>query len=348
MDYQDIAEQVRAAYAAKSPLVITAGNSKSFYGHPCTGTPLDVTPCSGIHAHEPSELVITAAAGTPYERIEQVLAEHNQYLPFDAPVFTGQTTLGGVVASGLAGPRRPWSGAVRDFVLGVRCVNGRGEVLKFGGQVIKNVAGYDLSRLLTGSLGTLAVILEVSLKLVPKPPCEVSLVETMPLSRAMEFINAWSVQPAPLSGACYLEGVLHVRLSGFDAAVMKTAKDMGLQQEGHTDFWERLRHQQLPFFDSTENLWRVSIPAACHYPDLPGERLVDWGGALHWLRTSASAQEVRQTARALGGHATLYRTAEKNVPRFQPLPEAMTGLHQRIRSAFDPAGILNVGRMYPE
>jgi len=261
---------------------------------------LDVTPCRGILDYDPSELVITAAAGTPLPELEKILAGHNQFLPFEPPCINENSTLGGVIASGLSGPRRPWTGPVRDYVLGVTCINGRGEILRFGGQVIKNVAGYDLSRLLTGSMGTLAVILDVSLKLLPKPACEVSLVEEMPMDKAFEFIQSWSLKPVPLSGACYFQGKLRIRLSGFEAAVLKTLRDMGLQQEENTDYWTQLRHQRLDFFQSQKSMWRISIPPLTRGVEDTGECLIDWGGALYWVKTNTAADELRQAVESVG------------------------------------------------
>lgn len=269
-------------------------------------------------------------------------------MPFEPPCINENSTLGGAIASGLSGPRRPWTGPVRDYVLGVTCINGRGEILKFGGQVLKNVAGYDLSRLLTGSMGTLAVILDVSLKLLPKPACEVGLIEKMSMDKAFELIQSWSLKPVPLSGACYFQGILRIRLSGFEAAVLKTARDMGLQQEGNTDFWTQLRHQKLDFFQSQNSLWRISVPPLARGLDVTGECLIDWGGALYWLKTNTAADELRQAAQSVGGHATLYHAGNLDAPRFHPLSNGVLRLHQRIKSAFDPAGILNPGKMYSE
>jgi glycolate oxidase FAD binding subunit len=337
---------VRAACAARTPLVIRGGGSKDFYGNPCKGEPLDVTSCRGVVSYDPSELVITVAAGTPLMEVEQTLAAAHQYLAFEPPVHNEHATIGGAIATGLSGPRRPWTGPARDFVLGVDCINGRGERLKFGGQVIKNVAGYDVSRLLTGSLGTLGVILDVSLKVLPQAETEISLIADMPLDRARKFIQDWSGRPVPISGACYYQGNLRIRLSGYESAVMHTATVMGLTPEENTSFWQQLRHQSLDLFTTGGPLWRISLPVTATAPE--DFQLMDWGGALYWSKTDMPAERLRDRVKSLGGHATLYRDNGLNVPRFQPLDNGLLALHQRLKAALDPSGILNRGRMYSE
>ncbi len=344
---QQLADQVRSACSAATPLVIRAGDSKAFYGQPVTGEALHIDAYRGVLDHDPSELVLSAAAGTPLKEIEDTLAAQGQFLPFDPPAHDDRTTLGGIIATGLSGPRRPWTGPVRDYVLGIRCINGRGQILKFGGQVIKNVAGYDVSRLLTGSMGTLAVILEVSLKVLPRPAFELGLIAEMPLAKARDYIQHWSLRPMPVSGACYYAGRLRLRLSGYEQAVRKVAAESGLQQDDNLDFWNNLRHQRLAFFRSEGPLWRVSLPARHMTFDWPGERLIDWGGSLHWINTDTNAEELRNAVAAAGGHATLYHAGGIEAPRFHPLPAALMQLQRRLKAAFDPSGILNPGRMYP-
>lgn len=345
---QNIVEQVRDACARRLPLKIQGGDSKSFYGNPCEGDVLDTTVFRGITSYEPTELVITAAAGTPLREVEKVLAEQGQYLPFEPPAHSAKATIGGAIASGLSGPRRPWTGSVRDFVLGVKCINGRGELLKFGGQVIKNVAGYDVSRLLTGSLGTLAVITEVSLKVLPKPETELALLGEMSLQEAREFMQNWSRRPVPLSGASYYQGRLRIRLSGYDTAVRHTASDMGLGIEPNLAFWEALRHQAIDCLQAEGPVWRISVPSTTDGLQADEFEVMDWGGALYWSLTATPAETLRERIRAMGGHATLYRDKTNNAPRFQPLSPGLLALHKRIKAAFDPVGILNRGRMYPE
>ena len=346
---QDIQEQVQAAAAGHTPLAIQGGNSKAFYGRAIAGKTLSVSDHRGIIDYTPSELVISARAGTPLAELESVLAQEDQMLPFEPPHFGESATLGGSIACGLSGPRRPYTGAVRDFVLGVNCINGKGEYLRLGGQVMKNVAGYDLSRTLTGSLGTLALLLDVHVRVLPRPDLETTLVQNCSATTAVEYFNRWAGQPLPLSGACYLDGRLYVRLSGMAEGVQAAAASIGgesLDNAGH--FWEQLREQQLPFFAGDTPLWRLSVPAATQPLALDGATLLDWGGAQRWLRSDQPAETIRSTAAAAGGHATLFRGGDRHSAVFQPLQPALLALHQRLKSTLDPAGIFNPGRMYAE
>jgi glycolate oxidase FAD binding subunit len=346
---QDIQEQVQAAVAGQTPLAIQGGNSKAFYGRSTAGTILSLSGHRGIIDYTPSELVVSVRAGTLLTELESALADEDQMLPFEPPHFADTATAGGCIACGLSGPRRPYTGAVRDFVLGVNCVNGKGEYLRLGGQVMKNVAGYDLSRTLTGSLGTLAVLLDVHLKVLPRPSQETTLVQSCSAATAVEKFNRWAGQPLPLSGACYLDDSLYIRLSGMAEGVHAAAASIGgqpLDNAGH--FWEQLREQQLPFFSGDAPLWRLSVPAATKPLTLDGATLLDWGGAQHWLRSDLPADTIRGTAAAVGGHATLFRGGDRSGAVFQPLQPALLALHQRLKSTLDPAGIFNPGRMYPE
>lgn len=346
---QDIQEQVQAAAAGHTPLAIQGGNSKAFYGRATEGKALPVSDYRGIIDYTPSELVISARAGTPLAELGSVLAQEDQMLPFEPPHFGESATLGGSIACGLSGPRRPYTGAVRDFVLGVNCINGKGETLRLGGQVMKNVAGYDLSRTLTGSLGTLALLLDVHVRVLPRPALEITLVQSCPATTAVEYFNRWAGQPLPLSAACYLDDRLYVRLSGMPEGVQAAATAIGgesLDNAGH--FWEQLREQQLPFFSGDTPLWRLSVPAATPPLALDGATLLDWGGAQRWLRSNLPADTIRSTAAAAGGHATLFRGGDRRSAVFQPLQPALLALHQRLKSTLDPAGIFNPGRMYAE
>jgi len=346
---QDIQERVQAAAAGHTPLAIQGGNSKAFFGRETTGSMLSLSGHRGIVEYTPSELVISAHAGTPLTDLEAVLAQAGQMLPFEPPHFGDTATLGGSIACGLSGPRRPYAGAVRDFVLGVNCINGKGEYLRLGGQVMKNVAGYDLSRTLTGSLGTLAILLDVHLKVLPRPEQETTLVQHCSAATAVEYFNRWAGQPLPLTGACYNDDHLYARLSGMDEGVQAAAASIGgepLDNAGH--FWEQLREQQLPFFSGATPLWRLSVPAATQPLALDGETLIDWGGAQRWLKSDLPAATIRSTVAASGGHATLFRGGDRSGALFQPLPPALMALHQRLKNALDPAGIFNPGRMYPE
>ena len=346
---QDIQEQVQTAAAEQTPIAIQGGNSKAFYGRTIAGKTLSLSDHHGIIDYTPSELVISARAGTPLAELESVLAQEDQILPFEPPHFGESATLGGSVACGLSGPRRPYTGAVRDFVLGVNCINGKGETLRLCGQVMKNVAGYDLSRTLTGSLGTLALLLDVHVRVLPRPALETTLVQSCPATTAVEYFNRWAGQPLPLSGACYLDDRLYVRLSGMPEGVQAAVATIGgesLDNAGH--FWEQLREQQLPFFAGDTPLWRLSVPAATPPLALDGATLLDWGGAQRWLRSELPADTIRSAVTAAGGHAALFRGGDRSGAVFQPLQPALLALHQRLKNTMDPAGIFNPGRMYPE
>jgi glycolate oxidase FAD binding subunit len=342
-------EHIRAAAAAGRPLLIRAGGTKDFFGGVSQGELLDVSPLAGITHCEPTELVISARAGTLLTDIERVLARHGQMLAFEPPQFAGRATLGGAVASGLSGPRRPWCGALRDFVLGIEMIDGRGELLRFGGKVIKNVAGFDVSRLIAGSLGTLGLITEVTLKTVPRARAQCTLRFEMDQPQALESMVSWATRPLPLSGTAWHDGLLHVRLSGAEAAVQATRERLGGELvNGADEYWEAVREQRLAFFTATQELWRVSLPA--HSPPLPidGPMLIEWGGSLRWLTGPQDKNALRGIAIRFGGHAGQYRAPLKAVAGpFQPLSAAMQALHRRLKAVFDPHAILNRGRLYP-
>lgn len=340
-------EQIQSALSEQCPLRIHGGDSKSFYGRGVTGTALDISQHTGITSYTPAELVITARAGTTLVELEAALAENRQMLAFEPPHFGESATIGGTIACGLSGPRRPFAGAARDFVLGVNCINGKGEYLRFGGQVMKNVAGYDLSRMLTGSLGTLAVLLEIHLKVLPGPQRETTLYLEYSADDAIQHCSEWTGQALPISAACHHDGQLMLRLSGTEQGVAAAARRIGGEiLDDSNSFWQQLREHRLPFFSTTEPLWRISVPPAASPLHLEGNWLHDWGGAQRWLSGTVAAAEVRQAAQLAGGHATLFRNGDRSGDIFQPLPSALWSLHQRIKQSFDPAGILNPGRMY--
>ncbi|MCU0937315.1 MAG: glycolate oxidase subunit GlcE [Gammaproteobacteria bacterium] len=340
-------EAVARACAEQTPLRVRGGDSKAFYGRRTAGQTLDLADHRGIVAYEPSELVLTARAGTPLSEVEAALAAERQALPFEPPHFGPGATLGGTVACGLSGPRRPYAGATRDFVLGVQIVNGRGEVLRFGGQVMKNVAGYDVSRLMVGALGTLGVLLEVSVKVLPAPAREVTVALEANATAAIETMNRLAGRPLPLSAASHAAGRLYLRLSGSERGVEAARASLGGET---TDggFWEALREHRLPFFAGEGPLWRLSVPPTAPPLDLPGPTLLDWGGAQRWLRTEATAARVCAVAGSAGGHATLFRGGDRDGEVFHPLAPSIATLHRRLKAAFDPAGVLNPGRFYAE
>ncbi len=349
---QQFKDRIASATASKTALCIRGNGTKDWYGQELRGEILDTRGYSGIVSYDPTELVITARAGTTLREIGRALAEKQQMLAFEPPRFDGLATAGGIVASGLSGPRRQAVGSVRDFVLGASLMDGKGEVLNFGGQVMKNVAGYDVSRLLAGSLGTLGLILEVSLKVLPRPFAQHSLQFSVGEEEALRMLNTWGGQPLPLSASCWHDGKLAVRLSGAQAAVDAAIAKMGGSELPDADaFWDSLREQSHAFFaDAAEagGLWRVSVPTFAPALNLPGAQLIEWGGAQRWLKTTADAATIRAAAAAAGGHATLHRGGDKSVGVFHPLAPAVARIHRNLKNAFDPAGIFNPGRMYPE
>lgn len=336
---------VLATREQRRSLTITGHGSKAFYGRSVVGDQLSLAGHRGVVNYEPTELVISARAGTPLEEIEGLLTRHGQMLAFEPPRFNGAGTLGGAIASGLSGPRRPYTGSARDFVLGTRLINGRGEILRFGGEVMKNVAGFDVSRLMAGSLGTLGVLLEISLKVLPLPETERTLVFDCNRTTAIEWMNTWAGQALPLSAAAHFDGQLWVRLSGNAAGVSAGCKRLG-GSTGEDGFWQALRNQTLNFFTGDIALWRLSLPPATPPHELPGDCLIDWGGAQRWLRSAADADQIRAVAAAVGGHATLFRGATNDTEVFHPLQPALMAMQQRLKQSFDPDGLFNPGRLY--
>ena len=392
---ESLCARVRAAAGDGTPLAIAGGGTKDFLGRLAQAERFDVSGHRGIVTCEPTELVLSARGGTPLAEVRATLAEKGQELAFEPPAFGEAATIGGAIAAGLSGPARPYAGAARDFVLGTRVLNGRGEALRFGGEVMKNVAGYDVSRLMTGAFGTLGVLLEVSLKVLPRPARVCTVVLEASAGEAIARCNAWAAKPLPITGACHDGEHLRVRLAGTAGGVAAAIGAIGGERiDGETigdgeavggetigdgeavgggttsdgeavggeaadsgtvggeaadgeAFWTALREQTLPFFTRDgPPLWRVSAPPGAAALDAAGDCLIDWGGALRWLRTDAPAAEVRAAAERAGGHATLFRGGDRTGAVFHPPAPAVLKLHQRIKAAFDPAGILNPGRMY--
>jgi len=350
-------ERIRAAAAAGTPLRIRGGGSKDFYGQRLEGELLATAALAGIRSYEPSELVVTVGAGTPLAELEQALAAQGQCLPFEPPRFGGAPTVGGMVAAGLSGPARASAGAVRDYVLGLALVNGRGELLTFGGQVMKNVAGYDVSRLMAGALGTLGLIAEVSLKVLPRAPAEATLRFELSQAQALQQLNAWGGQPLPLNASCWVQdagaGTLSLRLRGAQAAVEAACRALGGERQESADaFWTQCRDLQLPWFADRgrRDLWRLSVPQTAPVLDLPEPPLVEWHGAQRWVAADrGDADALRRAATAAGGHATLFRSAAPtDLPRFAPLQPPLDRIQRELKRQFDPAGIFNRGRLFPD
>ncbi|MDO8959431.1 MAG: glycolate oxidase subunit GlcE [Rhodocyclaceae bacterium] len=352
----DLTEEFRArilAAGSAAPLCIRGGGSKDFYGQAPRGALLETRAHAGVLAYEPTELVITARSGTPLAAIEAVLAEQGQCLAFEPPRFGADSTIGGVVAAGLSGPRRVSAGAVRDFVLGVKMLDGAARELSFGGQVMKNVAGYDVSRVMAGSLGTLGLLLEISLKVLPRPVAEATLRFELPQAAALDKLNRWAGQPLPIVASAWADGELTLRLAGARAAIAAAEQELGGAKvgAGETAFWTELRDQRAPFFADERPLWRLSVPSIAPVIDLPGATLIEWGGAQRWLRSSAPAEDIRAAAAKVGGSATLFRAdpaLKAAVGAFTALPLPVLNLQRRLKQTFDPHGIFNPGRMYAE
>lgn len=348
--------QVRAAFESKEPLDICGGNSKAFYGHKRSGESLDVTAHRGIIHYAPEELVITARAGTPLSEIEATLAKQHQMLAFEPSHFGGNATLGGTIAAGLSGPRRPWSGSARDFALGMTLLNGRGERMSFGGEVMKNVAGYDVTRLQCGAMGTLGVILDVSLKVLPSPEAELTLSYERTLEESLNVMTQWRRLPLPISASSWYRGRHCVRFSGAASAVSMMQKRLGGEQlDSGSQLWSGLREQSLPFFHADGPLWRISLPHNSPHLVLSGVTedhwLIEWGGAQRWLSADVDGMRLRREVEKLGGHATLFRCDDRATlagQRFHPLAAGGDVLHRNLKKAFDPQAILNPGRLYSE
>ena len=339
-----LAEKVSKAYSDKTPLKICAGNSKKFYGNAVSGNELDVTQHSGIIEYYPSELVITARCGTKLKEIEAALKENKQMLAFEPPMHSENTTFGGCIATGLSGPRRAFSGSARDFVLGTEIINGKGEVLKFGGQVMKNVAGYDASRLMVGAQGTLGVLLNISVKVLPIPESELTLALEMDEIKAQKTLHEWIKQGHPITASCFHKKTLHIRLTSTENSVQQAAQNIG-GETGDPSLWTSLRNQTHELFKQ-DSLWRLSLPTASNAITTDENQLIEWFGAQRWITSDENLYDI---ASANKGHATRYTLNENPIEDcFQPLDNPILALHKRLKNSFDPAGILNPGRTYTE
>lgn len=362
---KDLQQQVREAYRHAQPLNIIGGASKAFYGRACCGracdggetdttdTPINLAAHQGVIHYDPAELVLTARAGTRVTDLEEMLALKNQMLGFEPPRFTCATTIGGAVAAGLAGPRRPFAGALRDFMLGVKILSGAGDIMRFGGEVMKNVAGFDIARLMAGAMGTLGILLEISLRIVPQPSAEKTMVlrQANPTT-AIALFNRLAGRPLPLSAAAWCDGAMRIRLSSSAAGVKRAAAIIGGEVDANgRKFWQQLRDHQLPFFQPDRALLRVSVPPATAL-NLPANavQLIDWGGAQRWISGAVEVDSLRTMVARHGGHVTCFRDTNRQDDRdrdvFHPLAPAIHTLHLRLKRAFDPAGILNPGRLY--
>jgi len=347
---QELRERIVAAQHARTPLRLRGAGTKDFYGETLDGDIVDTRAFCGIVDYEPSELVITARCGTPLSQIEILLEQHGQFLAFEPPGFGGDPTIGGVVASGLSGPRRPNAGAARDFVLGASLLTASGELLHFGGQVMKNVAGFDVSRLLCGSLGILGLITQVSLKVLPRPRTETTLRFDCDARQALDRFNGWRAQPLPITATSWHAGNACVRLSGSPSAVRAAHETLGgtaLDEAAAARWWQELRDQRQTFFHSAERrLWRLSVPATTKLEQASAD-LIEWSGGLRWLRSDEPGDALRARVANAGGTASLWNGA-RSAPMFHPLAAANLELQRRLKDQFDPNRIFNRGRLIPD
>ena len=363
---ESLVDTVRTAAGRATPLRIRGGGTKAVLARRLEGEMLETSALTGIVAYEPSELVVTVRAGTPLAELEAALAAQGQNLPFEPPRFAPGGTVGGMVAAGLSGPARASVGAVRDYVLGLELVNGRGEALTFGGQVMKNVAGYDVSRLMAGAWGTLGVITAVSLKVLSVAPAEATLTFECDQAEALRRLNGWGGQPLPLNASCWVEdagvGTLFLRLRGAAAAVEAACRTLGGERLDNAKVapdWVACRDQRLPWFadrPAAHGLWRLSVPQTAPVLALPpgvGAPLVEWHGGQRWVQAGVEhASALREAASEVGGHATLFiagdgQSALEN-DRFESLKAPLDRIHRRLKAEFDPAGVFNRGRLFAD
>lgn len=354
MKFDDLQGRLREA---RTPLRFSGHGSKDFYGEPLAGETVSTLALRGITAYEPSELYVSALAGTPLLELEAALAANRQRLAFEPPRFNGRGTVGGMVAAGLSGPSRAALGSVRDHLLGAVLINGRGELLSFGGTVMKNVAGFDVSRVLAGSMGQLGLIAEVTLKVLPLPAATATLRFDLDQAAALKALNSWGGQPLPIEASAWWDGALLLRLAGAQAAVEAASRSLGgetIPADLAAPFWEGVRDQSDEFFVGAERavtggarLWRLSLPSTANELKLHGEQLIEWGGAQRWVVTPLEPSAVCEAAAAAGGHAVLFRALDKSPGVFAPLSAPLAAIHQRLKTAFDPNGVFNPGRLYP-
>jgi len=353
LKFDDLQARIRNA---RAPLRFTGHGSKDFYGEPPQGEPLSTLGLSGITAYEPSELYVSALAGTPLAELEAALLENRQRLAFEPPRFDGRGTVGGMVAAGLSGPSRAALGSVRDHLLGAALINGRGELLNFGGTVMKNVAGFDVSRALAGSLGQLGLIVEATLKVLPLPAATATLRFDLDQPAALKALNTWGGQPLPIEASAWWDGALLLRLAGAQAAVAAACIKLGgdpIPADLAAPFWAGLRDHADEFFVGAARavaggarLWRLSLPGTAPALNLHGEQLIEWGGAQRWVVTPLEPAAVREAAAGAGGHAVLFRALDKSPGAFAPLSAPLAAIHRRLKASFDPHGVFNPGRLY--
>mgnify|MGYP006185477347 FL=1 len=350
----DLCKRVELAARNNTQLRPVGGGTKNFYGGPLQGEEVDMRQWAGIVEYEPTELVITVKPGTLLAEVEAALAAQKQELAFEPPRLSAGGTIGGAIASGLAGPARLSKGGVKDYVLGCTLLDGKGQLLHFGGVVMKNVAGYDVARVIPGSMGTLGIATELSIKVMPVAPAEATLQFEMDVNKAISQSNEWLSKPLPISATFFENGKLTVRLRGASAAVQAALKNMGGQEmetQQATTFWISVRDQQHEFFTREGDLWRLAVPPTTVDLAMHGESVHEWGSGLRWFRadSSTTAEQIRAVAKRVGGHATLYRTSDESarVQAFQQPDAVMLKLQRRLKEQFDPAGVFSINRLSP-
>lgn len=350
-DSANLQQCVEQAAAANANLNIIGSGSKSFLGVVNEVPELDVSLHIGVISYEPTELVITARAGTTIGEINSRLAEFNQTLPFEPPLFGTDATLGGTIACALSGPAKPYLGGTRDYILGCKVLNGQGQIMQFGGEVMKNVAGYDVSRLMTGAMGTLGVLLDISVKVLPKAEQELTLAADVDLNQAIEDMQALAGLGLPVTASAYIDGTMYTRLSGTDAAITAAASKLNGDKSDDTELWSQLREHTHPFFNNQNPLWRISTPALAKPLNLDGIWLYDWAGMQRWFYSLEAANTIRDQCNAIGAHATLYKASDQTKREagvFHPLVPPLLNLQKRLKQEFDPHGIFNHQRLFPE
>ncbi|MCL4111506.1 UNVERIFIED_CONTAM: hypothetical protein GTU68_002290 [Idotea baltica] len=344
---------VKEAIKTKSPLYIHGGNSKLFYGNSVSASPLDVSPHTGIIAYDPTELCITVRAGTLLSDLEKIVESKNQILPFDPPQYTPNATIGGALAAGISGPRRAYTGSARDAILGVKIINGEGEIVTFGGQVMKNVAGYDLSRMMVRSQGTLGVILEVSIRLLPKSKSEITISLEGSQSFALSYFQSIKMQQLPISATAWFNDQTYLRLSGSEQVLTHHLNKISDEMQVRTiddglNFWTEIRDHKHHFFGRMDKpLWRLSLPPASEeITQMNDNQLIEWGGAQRWVNTNTPANIIQSSANSRKGYATLFNGDIPEVACFPRLDVNLMKLHKQLKRNMDPHGIFNIGRMY--
>ena len=344
---QAISAVIKEANASKQALQILGGNSKSFYGNKISAHALDVSKHIGIVEYEPSELFITARNGTLLSDIEATLEANNQMLPFEPPHFSSNATLGGTVACALSGPRRPYASSLRDCILGAHIINGTGEHLEFGGKVMKNVAGYDASRLMCGAFGTLGVLTQISIKVSPTPQAEITLALDINQNEALDKMSAWTQTQTPISATFFYNNTLYVRIAGLEKSIEKIHKEIGGEKISSSDkFWKSVKNHELEFFQTEHPLWRIILPNNAPVLSINGDSCIEWNGGLRWIKSTEDAQQIIDHCQNIKAQASLFKAQSKPKDCLADISPSLKKLHLNLKTAFDPNRILNPGRMY--